>query len=267
MSKPPLRISRNVFTGLAFTFIVLIPSVFIFNYMAARWGASPYTGHVESGVFYQVFLAPDRKWATLLSALVTSLEVAAIATAINILTGLPMALIMVRRRWGRMKGLLDMLIDIPLSVPTAAIGFSFFYFWGTRGLNVLYPGFWLIVTVHIAFTYPYIVRTLSAVIEGLDPGIEEASATLGAPSLTVFRTVTLPLIGPGILAAAIMAFMRSLGETGATVVVMGLSRTVPVLIVDWVESLALPAASFACVLLIILSFCLLLMLRYILGWE
>jgi thiamine transport system permease protein len=71
----------------------------------------------------------------------------------------------------------------------------------------------------------------------------------------------------GILAAAIMAFTRSLGETGATIVVMGLTRTVPVLIVQWVESLALPAAAFACGLLISISLVLLLVLRYILKWE
>jgi thiamine transport system permease protein len=267
LSKPKFRISRNLLTVFSFLIFVLIPSLFIFNYMAIRWSGSPYTGQVESGVYYQVFLAPDRKWTSLLSALTTSLEVASIATAINIIAGLPMAFILVRRKWGRLKELLEMLIDIPLSVPTAALGFSFFYFWGARGLNVLYPGFWLIVLVHIAFTYPYIVRTLCAVIEGMDRGVEEAASTLGASPLTVFRTVTLPLISPGILAAAIMAFMRSLGETGATIVVMGLSRTIPVLIVDWVESLALPAASFACALLVVISFCLLLILRYILGWE
>lgn len=267
LSRPRMRITRNVFVVFTFALIVLIPSVFIVNYMLVRFSGSPYTGRVESGVFYQVFVAPDRKWEALLEALVTSLRVAVLATAVNIIAGLPMAFLMARRQWGRIKSVLDIMIDVPLSVPTAALGFSFFLFWGSQGLDMIHPGFWMVVVVHIAFTYPYVVRTLMAVIEGLDPGIEEAASTLGAPPLTVFRTVTLPLIGPGILAAAIMAFTRSLGETGATIVVMGLARTIPVLIVDWVESLALPAAAFACVILMGISYCLLLALRYILGWE
>ncbi len=267
LSKPNIRLARNIFVVVSFALIVLIPSVFILDYMMVRMTGSPNTGRTESGVIYQVFFAPDRKWEALLGALVTSLRVAVLATAVNIIAGLPMAFIMVRRTWGRVKNILDLMIDIPLAVPTAALGFSFFLFWGSEGLDLVHPGFWLIVIVHIAFTYPYVVRTLMAVIEGLDPGIEEAAATLGASSLTVFRTVTLPLIGPGILAAAIMAFTRSLGETGATIVIMGLSRTIPVLIVDWVESLALPAASFACAILIVISYCLLLTLRYVLGWE
>ncbi len=267
LSRPSMRVARDTFVVVSFALIVLVPSVFIIDYMAGRLTGSPYTGRAESGVIYQVFLAPDQKWDALLDALVTSLRISVLATAINMAAGLPMAFAMIRRRWGMVKGILDFMIDVPLSVPTAALGFSFFLFWGSEGLNLIHPGFWLVAVVHIAFTYPYVVRTLMAVIEGLDPGVEEAAATLGAPPLTVFRTVTLPLLGPGMLAAAIMAFTRSLGETGATIVVMGLSRTIPVLIVDWVESLALPAASFACVILIVISYCLLLALRYLLGWE
>jgi len=267
LSRPRMRVVRDAFVVISFALIVLVPSVFITDYMMARLNGSPYTGQREAGVIYQVFLAPDRKWDSLMDALVTSLRISVLATGINLVAGLPMAFVMIRRKWGTVKSILDFMIDIPLSVPTAALGFSFFLFWGNAGLNLIHPGFWLVAVVHIAFTYPYVVRTLMAVIEELDPGVEEAAATLGAPPLTVFRTVTLPMLGPGMLAAAIMAFTRSLGETGATIVVMGLSRTVPVLIVDWVESLALPAASFACVILMGISYCLLLTLRYILGWE
>ncbi|MHA1893014.1 MAG: ABC transporter permease subunit, partial [Candidatus Helarchaeota archaeon] len=107
------------------------------------------------------------------------------------------------------------------------------------------------------------VRTLIAVLEGLEPGIEEASRTLGAPSFTTFRKVTLPVIKNGILAGCIQVFARSLGETGATVVVMGTIRTIPVMLVDWVESVDFPAAAFASMILIILSFVLIFSLRYI----
>ena len=258
---------RDITTLSLFALLVLIPASFIFTYLLKWWSGSPYTGNPQLGALYQVFIAPDRKWPALWSSIITSFKVATLSTVINVAAGLPMAFIIARRRLGRVKGLLDALVDIPLTIPTSALGFSFFLFWGSRGLNLLGPGFWMIVLVHIGFTYPYIVRPLIAVVEGLDFHLEEAARTLGAPPLTVFRTVILPSMKEGILAAAIMAFTRSLGETGATIVVMGLARTVPVLIVQWVESLALPAAAFACIVLIAISLALLLVLRYVLGWE
>ncbi len=250
---------RNSVTIAIFLVIILLPSLFTFQYVALWWSGSPATGRFESGVFYQVFLAPDLKWAWLLISLVTSLQVATLATLINLGFGLPMAFILVRRKWGKINGILDAMIDIPLAVPSSAIGFSAFLFW--RG--IINPGFWLILMVHIIFTYPYFIRPVIAVIEGIDPGYEEVARTLGASDLTTFRTVSLRLTGRGILAGAIMVFTRSLGETGATIVVMGLSRTVPVYIVDLVESLALPAAAFASIILICISLTLLLILRYI----
>jgi len=189
--------------------------------------------------------------------------VASLATAVDLLLGLPMAVLIVRRRWGRLNELLNTLVDIPLVIPTSALGFSVYLFWGLKGVGVLPPGFWLLTLTHIALAYPYAVRSLVAVLESVDPSLEEAARTLGAPPFTAFRTVTLPLIKPGLLSAAILSFTRSLGETGATIVVMGRVRTIPVLIVQWAESMALPAAAFACVILILISYLLLLSLRYI----
>ena len=85
---------------------------------------------------------------------------------------------------------------------------------------------------------------------------------MGAPAFTTFRTVILPLIGAGLLAGFIMAFTRSLSETGATIVVMGKARTVPVMIVVWSEA-SPQAAAFASVLLILICYGLLLALRYL----
>lgn len=258
---------RDFTTSTLFALLVFIPSCFIFTYLLRWWSGSPYTGNIQLGAFYQVFLAPDSKWPDLWSSITTSFQVAFLATAINIVAGLSMAFILSRRNLGRIRGLLDALVDIPLTIPTSALGFSFFLFWGPTGLNVLTPGFWLVILVHIGFTYPYVVRPLIAVVQGLDLHKEEVARTLGASSVTVFRTVILPSMKQDLLAAGIMSFTRSLGETGATVVVMGLSRTVPVLIVQWVESQALPAAAFACIILISISLVLLFILRYLLGWK
>jgi len=261
------RTLRDVATYMFFIVVVLIPSCFTFLYMSRWWAGSPYTGAHELGVFYQMFLAGDRKYLTLVWSLLTSLAVASISTLVNLLAGIPMAYYLARGGWKRLKDVVDSLVDFPLMIPSSALGFAAFLFWGPRGLGIAGPGFWLITLTHIAFTYPYIVRPLVAVFESVDPGLEEAARTMGAPPLTVFRTVTLQVVKPGILATSIMAFTRSLSETGATLVVMGFARTVPVLIVQWVESLALQAASFACVVLIVISYLLLFMARRLMGGE
>ncbi len=262
LSSRIVRYARDGISTTAFLLLVLIPATFTLVYVVIWWSGSPWTGDPTLGVFYQVFLSPDRKFLYLIVAVMNSIQIAGITTVVDLIMGLPFAFYLVRSKNKRIKGILDALVDVPLSVPTAALGFSLFMFWGPNGLNIFRPGFWLIVMVHIAFTFPYMIRPLMAVIENLPRDFEGAARILGAPKLTAYRKIALPMIKQGILASGIMAFMRSLGETGATIVVMGLTKTVPVLIVDWVESMALGAAAFASVVLIGMSLVLLIILRH-----
>ena len=119
----------------------------------------------------------------------------------------------------------------------------------------------MILFVHITFTFPYMVRPIIGVLENTNVGLEEAARTLGASNLTVFRKIILPSIKQGIIAGSIMVFTRSLGETGATIVVMGGVRTIPVLIVDWVEANNYISAIFAATVVIIFSAFLIFALR------
>ncbi|MHA1264008.1 MAG: ABC transporter permease [Candidatus Helarchaeota archaeon] len=257
LSHSILRRSRNALIGLIFLVVVILPSLWTFVYIGIN----------NEAVNSQMFLSGDNKLAAFWLSLMNSLSIAGMVTLICIVLGIPMALILVRRKWGRIKTILDSLIDIPLVIPSAALGFSVFVFWGTLGPfgpdGLFSPGYWLIVLVHVVFCYPYMVRVLIPIISSLDPGYEEAARTLGAPSFTVFRTCTWPLLKQGVIAGSIITFTRSLGETGATLVVMGLVRTVPVLIVDWVEAQSLAAAAFSSIIIIIFSFFLILILRRI----
>ena len=247
-----------------FVLLVFLPATFVLVYLGTWLLNNPYTGDPTGGALYQIFLAPDQKLQTLMGGFITSLQIASLAVIANLLLGVPMAILLARKKW-RLRGLLDAMVDIPLMIPSAALGFSILLLFGSSGLRIILPGFWMILIVHIVFTYPYAVRPLIGVIENLSPSYEEASRTLGASPLTTLRTVTVPMIQRGVLAAAIMTFTRSLSETGATLVVMGSVRTIPVVIVDWVESLHLPAAAFASAVLILLSFASLLLLRAIGG--
>jgi ABC-type sulfate transport system permease component len=111
---------------------------------------------------------------------------------------------------------------------------------------------------------------MSAAVERISLDMEEASRTLGAKPLGVFRTIILPLTKYSILSGAVMVFTRSLSETGATVAVVTTLRTAPVVLVDWVPRFGqqkIPATSLeiglGCGFLILFSFMILLALRFI----
>lgn len=259
--KGPRR-TRTALSLIFFGVLVLIPSLFVLEYLILWFNGSPYTGDRKAGALYQIFEAPDNKGAALLRSLITSLQIATIVAVVNLAMGIPMALILTRKQWGIINEILDALVDLPLVIPSSALGFAILLTYGQPGLGILTPGFWMIIVVHCTMTYPFCVRPLIAVLQSTDPEIEEAAQTLGSPPATVLRTVTFPLLKQGMLAAFVMTFTRSLSETGATIVVMGVEKTIPVLIVDWVESgFALPAAAFACAVLIIPSFLLLFIMR------
>ena len=256
--------TRNYISFALFFFLVFIPALFVVVYLITVFNGNPYTGDRMGGAIYQVFQAPDRKWQSMQVALLVSLEVALITTIVNLLLGVPMAYLLVKRPyWGRWRTVLDALIDVPLVIPSSALGFSVFYLWGGLGLGLVSPGLWMIVLAHLTFTYPFTVRPMISYIENLPPMYQEAGTTLGGSDLTVFRRVTIPILKKGILASAIMTFTRSMSETGATIIVMGNTRSIPVYIVDLVEAEALPAAAFAATILVILSFIMLMILRYL----
>ena len=245
---------RNIRDSLAIlvlTVFILLPSFYIVGQIFVE-GAT---------LNEELFLGQDYKWAYLYTSLINSIQVGGLAVLINLVFGIPFAFIITKRKWGRIITILDTILDIPIAIPSAALGFAIFLFWGPAGIGLFQPGFFMILFVHVTFTFPYMVRPIIGVLENSDVGVEEAARTLGASNLTVFRKITLPNIKQGIIAGSIMVFTRSLGETGATIVVMGGIRTIPVLIVDWVEANNFASAVFASVVVIIFSAILIFALR------
>ncbi len=240
----PPKLSR-LFTFIFLLFIVLIPSFFIFSYVVT---AEPTT---EIG------------WGGFWSSLYYSFLVATIITVIDLALGIPMAILIVRGKSKKLGHVLDTLINVPLIVPTAALGFSLGLFWSTQ-FSFLSSPLLLIIFAHVAFTYPLVVRNVAGALEETDVVYEETARTLGAKPIQVFRKVMLPMIRPSILAGAIMAFTRSLGETGATLAVSPEAITAPVYIVRLIKDhQAYYQAGLACIILIAVSYCAMLLLRYI----
>jgi len=194
-------------------------------------------------------------------ALLYSLSIGLIVTLFNLLLGVPLAWMIMRSK-NRLLKWLDNLIDLSLVMPTAALGFSvYFYYgttWGISGLlgldaGLISKGPLMIMLLHIVFTLPYMVRSVSAAIMQLDIELEEAADSLGANPFTFFRTIALPLCRQGVVNGSILSFTRSLSETGATMMVAGAFATAPVLVVSLKDGGDLPAAAGLSVILILVA--------------
>lgn len=250
--------SRDSITLLIFLAVVLIPSLFV----ALPAFEAVFTNTLTSS------LAGAGIWGEYWQSLLLSYTLAAAVTVLSIMIGLPMAILLARKKLGSLpSAILDVLVNIPLVVPSIALGASLGLFWENFKLI---PETLILVFAHLTITYPYFVRAMSAAVERISMDLEEASKTLGAKPLGVFRTIILPLTKYSILSGAVMVFTRSVSETGATKVVTSL-RTAPVVIVDWVNRLRAQTIlaptpleiGLGCGFLILFSFMILLTLRFI----
>jgi len=165
----------------------------------------------------------------------------------SVLFGLPLA---IAAAWavarGRFPGrtLLDALLHLPLVLPPVVVGWGLLMLFGLRGpvgaLLQEWFGLRLVFTTAGAalatavMAFPLMVRAVRLSLEGVDRGLEAAARTLGAGPLDRFATVTLPLMAPGILAGAVVAFAAGLGEFGAVITfassIPGQTRTLPLAI-------------------------------------
>lgn len=169
---------------------------------------------------------------------VTSLQVALLATAIGVPLGTAAALAL-QRSAIRGKGALNTLLLGPLAVPGVVAGTALYMFylraefWLDRDLTATLEG---LVAAHVLLTIPWTVRLVSASLQGLDRAAEEAAANLGARPLTVFRRVTLPMLRPGIVAAALFSFIQSFENLELTLLLVGPGRTtLPVAMLSYLE--------------------------------
>ena len=159
-------------------------------------------------------------------ALVNSLLIAAISTALAVALGTFMALALVRYRFfGR--GPLDFFVFLPLATPEVVLGAALLGLFITMGLAT---GFATIVIAHTMFNIAYVVVTIRARLQGMDLHIEEAAADLGANEWTTFRKITLPLIAPGVAAAALLAFALSVDDFVISNFTAGQTVTFPIFI-------------------------------------
>jgi molybdate transport system permease protein len=168
--------------------------------------------------------------ATAWIALALSLKIALWATAINLVFGIGTGYILARKAvWGR--ELIDTVLTLPMVMPPTVLGYYLLVLMGKNG----FIGQWLqhYLNINLIFTwqgaviaatvvsFPLVFKPARAAFESLDPQLEQAARVLGISNTGVFLRITLPLAWRGILAGVLLAFARSMGEFGATLMVAG----------------------------------------------
>ena len=181
-------------------------------------------------------------------AVALSLRVSFWATLVSLPAGIFVAYALARWSFPG-KQVLNGLVHLPLILPPVVTGYLLLITFGRRGPVGAFLEEWFGIVFAFRWTgaalaagvmaFPLMVRAIRLAIEAVDPKLEQAAGTLGASRLWVFLTVTLPLILPGVVAGAILAFAKAMGEFGATITfvsnIPGQTQTLPTAIYTFLQ--------------------------------
>jgi sulfate transport system permease protein len=237
-----------------FALLILVPSLALLRQV--------YSGGARA--FFETLATPEVRRAFLLT-----LGITAIATVVNTVFGVALALVLVRQRfWGR--ALADGIVDLPFAVSPVVAGLMLVVLYGPQGwlgrelgragFQVIYavPGM-IVATLFV--TVPFVVRELVPILRELGEESEQAAYTLGAGRWRTFWSITLPSIRWGLAYGVTLTVARSLGEFGAVLVVsgnlIGNTQTATLYIHDGIESFHTEGAYAASLVLAAISFVLL----------
>lgn len=171
-----------------------------------------------------------------IQVLLLSLKVAISAVILSLPLGIYVAWILEKREF-KGKIFLQCLVNLPLVLPPVVIGYLLLTLLGRHG----WVGFWIYEWVGFSFSFswwgaaiasalvsfPLMVRSIRSSIELLDESHQQAARTLGASSIKIFFTITIPLLVPGILVGMVLAFARAMGEFGATITFLAVMPDAP----------------------------------------
>ena len=202
--------------------------------------------------------------AQVLTALRLSLESATAATVLSLVLGVPLAWVLARAHFPGLA-LLRALVTLPLVLPPVVGGLALLLALGRSGILGRSLDTWFGVSlpfttagVVLAETFvamPFLVVTVEGALRSADRDLEEAAATLRASRLTIFRRVTVPLIGPSITAGAVLCWARALGEFGATITFAGsfpgTTQTMPLAVYNALQTDPDAAIALSLVLLLV----------------
>jgi len=230
MTMSPLVRYLLRYVGLAYVFVLVVVPVAVILWRTFEPGFGQFVDWVST--------------PAAISALNLSLLVVAIVVPLNVVFGIPTALVLARNRF-RGKGVLQAVIDLPFAVSPVIVGVSLIVLWGAGGalgfvekdlgFKIIFglPG---IVLASIFVTLPFVVREVEPVLHELGTDQEEAAATLGSGWWQTFWRITLPSIRWGLTYGIVLTVARTLGEYGAVIIVSsnlpGQSQTLTLLVSD-----------------------------------
>jgi spermidine/putrescine transport system permease protein len=229
------RWALPAFTGLAIVYLLIpiaVMIVFSFNDYQGKFN------FIWHGFTLNGWLHP-LEWPGLPSALGTSLLIAFVSTIIATALGTLIGLALARYQF-RGRGAINTLIFLPMATPEIVMGSSLLTLFVSTALpplngiipkGSLYPlGLTTILIAHVMFNISYVVVTVKARLAGFDRHLEEAAMDLGANEWMTFWKVTFPLILPGVVAAALLAFSLSIDDFVITNFVSGTTNTFPIFV-------------------------------------
>ena len=212
-----------------------------------------------------------------LSALWLSLTTTAVSLVVTVALGLPLAIVLARRSF-RGKSLLEAVVDLPIVLPPSVAGLALLLVFGRRGLlsapfdlfGIIVPFTTIAVVVAQVFvSAPFFIRSARTGLSGVDRDLEDAARVDGASERHLFRAITMPLAGTALAAGIVMAWARSLGEFGATIMfagnVEGKTQTLPLVVYSEFQGGDLDASIAASAILVLAAFAVLIAVR-VLHW-
>jgi putative spermidine/putrescine transport system permease protein len=192
--------------------------------------------------------------AAWIDAAQNSLLVGVCSTALAMALGTMAAIGLSRARFRGKPYVIGLLVS-PILIPIVITAVGMYFFFASIGLVGTYLG---LILAHTALSVPFVVITVLATLDGFDPNLARAAASLGAPPLTAFRRVTLPIIFPGVASGGLFAFATSFDEIVVTLFIAAPEqRTLPRQIFSGVREYVSPGIAAVATLLIVLSILLL----------
>jgi molybdate transport system permease protein len=206
--------------------------------------------------------------------IIISVKTAAVSTALTFFIGITVAWRMARSG-GRFKGALDAVLNLPLVLPPTVVGFFLLLVFGKNGpagkflalmdTSVIFTWSATVIAATVV-SFPLMYRTARGAFEQLDGNVISAARTLGASERRIFWKIAVPLAWPGIAAGTILAFARSLGEFGATLMIAGnipgKTQTIPVAIYFAAEGGDMDKALVWVMLIVAISFAVIVTMNY-----
>jgi len=241
--------------------IILIPLASVLGYSFA----------LKPSEFIRILTDPSVVWAFW-----TSIWTAFVAAVLNVVFGTILAWVLVRYEFPG-KRIIDGLIEVPFTLPTAVAGITLSKMYSTTGeigrplarlgIEVSYTHLGLIVAL-VFIGIPFVVRTIQPVLEKFDPQYEEAAYILGADAKRTFARVILPELRPAMITGFGLALARGIGEYGSVIYISGNSakehtQVVSYIIMQKLERMDYSGATAIALVMLIISFLLLLMINIV----